>query len=127
MNSRLSDLQPYPFEKLRTLLASLTPSGTPIRLSIGEPQHATPDLIRDALTRHVDGLSVYPTTAGSDRLREAIAAWFVRRYGLKRLDPLTEVLPVNGTREALFAFGQAVIDPSCANPAVVSPNPFYQI
>ena len=127
MNSRLSDLQPYPFEKLRTLLASLTPSGTPIRLSIGEPQHATPDLIRDALTRHVDGLSVYPTTAGSDRLREAIAAWFVRRYGLKRLDPLTEVLPVNGTREALFAFGQAVIDPSRANPVVVSPNPFYQI
>lgn len=127
MNSRLSHLQSYPFEKLRALLAGLSPGGTPVRLSIGEPQHATPDLIRDALTRHVDGLSVYPTTAGSDRLREAIAAWFVRRYGLKRLDPLTEVLPVNGTREALFAFGQAVIDPSRANPVVVSPNPFYQI
>ena len=84
MNSRLSQLQPYPFEKLRALLAGLTPSGTPIRLSIGEPQHATPDLIRDALMRHLDGLSVYPTTAGSDRLREAIAAWFVRRYGLTR-------------------------------------------
>jgi N-succinyldiaminopimelate aminotransferase len=127
VNSRLSHLQSYPFEKLRALLAGLSPGGTPVRLSIGEPQHATPDLIRDALTRHVDGLSVYPTTAGSDRLREAIAAWFVRRYGLKRLDPLTEVLPVNGTREALFAFGQAVIDPSRANPVVVSPNPFYQI
>ena len=127
VNSRLSDLQSYPFEKLRTLLAGLTPSGTPVRLSIGEPQHATPDLIREALARHVDGLSVYPTTAGGDRLREAIAAWFVRRYGLKRLDPLTEVLPVNGTREALFAFGQAVIDPARANPVVVSPNPFYQI
>ena len=84
MNSRLSQLQPYPFEKLRALLAGLTPAGTPIRLSIGEPQHATPDLIRDALTGHLDGLSVYPTTAGCDRLREAIAAWFVRRYGLTR-------------------------------------------
>ena len=127
MNSRLSQLQSYPFEKLRALLAGLTPSGTPIRLSIGEPQHATPDLIRDALMRHVDGLSVYPTTAGSDRLRETIATWFMRRYGVKRLDPATEVLPVNGTREALFAFGQAVLDTSGANPAVVSPNPFYQI
>jgi N-succinyldiaminopimelate aminotransferase len=112
---------------LRALLAGLTPKGTPVRLSIGEPQHATPALIRDALTRNLDGLSVYPTTAGSDRLRETIAAWFVRRYGLKRLDPLTEVLPVNGTREALFAFGQAVIDASRPGPAVVSPNPFYQI
>ena len=127
MNSRLSQLQSYPFEKLRALLAGLTPKGTPVRLSIGEPEHATPALIRDALTRNLDGLSVYPTTAGSDRLRETIAAWFVRRYGLKRLDPLTEVLPVNGTREALFAFGQAVIDASRPGPAVVSPNPFYQI
>jgi N-succinyldiaminopimelate aminotransferase len=127
VNSRLSQLQSYPFEKLRALLAGLTPSGTPVRLSIGEPQHATPALIRDALTRNLDGLSVYPTTAGSDRLRETIAAWFVRRYGLKRLDPLAEVLPVNGTREALFAFGQAVIDASRPSPVVVSPNPFYQI
>lgn len=127
MNSRLTRLQSYPFEKLRALLAGLTPGGTPVRLSIGEPQHATPDLIRESLIRHLDGLSVYPTTAGSDRLRESIAAWFMRRYGLKRLDPFTEVLPVNGTREALFAFGQAVIDPARTNPAVVSPNPFYQI
>jgi N-succinyldiaminopimelate aminotransferase len=127
VNSRLSELQSYPFEKLRALLAGLSPGGTPVRLSIGEPQHATPDLIREALARHVDGLSVYPTTAGSDRLRETIAAWFARRYGLKQLDPAAEVLPVNGTREALFAFGQAVIDPSHPNPAVVSPNPFYQI
>jgi N-succinyldiaminopimelate aminotransferase len=127
VNSRLSHLQPYPFEKLRALLAGLSPGGTPVRLSIGEPQHATPDLIRDALARHVDGLSVYPTTGGSERVREAIAAWFVRRYGLKSLDPLTEVLPVNGTREALFAFAQAVIDGSRSTPVVVSPNPFYQI
>jgi N-succinyldiaminopimelate aminotransferase len=127
VNSRLSHLQPYPFEKLRALLAGLAPSGRPIPLSIGEPQHATPGLIRDALAQHLDGLSVYPTTAGSDRLREAIAAWFVRRYGLPSLDAATQVLPVNGTREALFAFGQAVIDASSSRPAVVCPNPFYQI
>ena len=126
MNSRLQQLQPYPFEKLRALLAGLTPAGTPIRLSIGEPQHATPDLIRRALNAHLDGLSVYPTTAGSDPLRDAIAGWFERRYHVT-LDPRTQVLPVNGTREALFAFGQAVIDPSRATAAVVSPNPFYQI
>jgi N-succinyldiaminopimelate aminotransferase len=127
VNSRLSQLQPYPFEKLRALLAGLKPTGKPIALSIGEPQHATPDLIRHALTSHLDGLSVYPTTAGSDRLRETIAAWFARRYGLKALDPRTQVLPVNGTREALFAFGQAALDGSRSRPAVVSPNPFYQI
>ena len=127
MNSRLSQLQSYPFEKLRALLAGLKPAGTPIPLSIGEPQHATPDVIRRALTEHLSGLSVYPTTAGHDRLRETIAAWFMRRYGLKQLDPRTQVLPVNGTREALFAFGQAVIDSSRAQPAVVCPNPFYQI
>jgi N-succinyldiaminopimelate aminotransferase len=127
VNSRLSQLQPYPFEKLRALLAGVKPAGQPIALSIGEPQHATPALIRDALTTHLDGLSVYPTTAGSDRLRETIAAWFARRYGLEALDPRTQVLPVNGTREALFAFGQAVIDGSRSRPAVVSPNPFYQI
>ena len=127
MNSRLAQLQPYPFEKLRALLAGLTPAGKPIPLSIGEPQHATPDLIRRAITDHLDGLSVYPATAGQDRLREAIAAWFVRRYRLNALDARRQVLPVNGTREALFAFGQAVIDPSRSRPAVVSPNPFYQI
>jgi N-succinyldiaminopimelate aminotransferase len=127
VNSRLSQLQPYPFEKLRALLAGLTPAGRPIPLSIGEPQHTTPDLIRRAITDHLDGLSVYPATAGQDRLRETIAEWFARRYRLEALDPRTQVLPVNGTREALFAFGQAVIDPSRATPAVVCPNPFYQI
>ena len=127
MNARLSQLQPYPFEKLRALLAGLTPAGTPIPLSIGEPQHATPSVVRDALTAHLDGLSVYPTTAGSDRLRDTIAAWLQRRYRVTSIDPRTQVLPVNGTREALFAFGQAVVDPSRPQPAVVSPNPFYQI
>jgi N-succinyldiaminopimelate aminotransferase len=127
LNSRLQQLQPYPFEKLRALLAGPTPAGTPIRLSIGEPQHATPDLIGRALNEHLDGLSVYPATAGLESLRECIAGWFTRRYALKTLDPRTQVLPVNGTREALFAFGQAVIDSSRPSPAVVSPNPFYQI
>ena len=127
VNSRLSQLQPYPFEKLRALLAGLTPAGRPIPLSIGEPQHATPELVRRAITEHLDGLSSYPATAGHERVRAAIAAWFERRYQLKPLDPRTQVLPVNGTREALFAFGQAVIDPARANPVVVSPNPFYQI
>jgi N-succinyldiaminopimelate aminotransferase len=127
VNSRLQQLQPYPFEKLRALLAGLAPAPPPIRLSIGEPQHQTPTLIGEALAGHLDGLSVYPATAGVDRLREAITAWFARRYGLKALDPQTQVLPVNGTREALFAFAQAVIDPSRPHPAVVCPNPFYQI
>jgi len=127
VNSRLSQLQPYPFEKLRALLADLSPAGTPIPLSIGEPQHATPEVVRRAIVEHLDGLSGYPATAGQERLRQTIAAWFARRYNLTSLDPRTQVLPVNGTREALFAFGQAVIDPARANAAVVSPNPFYQI
>jgi N-succinyldiaminopimelate aminotransferase len=127
VNPRLTQLQSYPFEKLRALLSGISPAGTPIRLSIGEPQHRTPGLIAHALTGHLGGLSVYPATAGLDSLREAIAGWFERRYGLKRLEPRTQVLPVNGTREALFAFGQAVVDPARATPAVVSPNPFYQI
>ena len=103
------------------------PALRPIRLSIGEPQHATPALISDALTSHLDGLAVYPTTAGLDTLREAIANWFVRRYRLPALNPATQVLPVNGTREALFAFAQSVVDRSRPSPLVVCPNPFYQI
>jgi N-succinyldiaminopimelate aminotransferase len=127
VNSRLSLLQPYPFEKLRALLAGLAPSGTPVPLSIGEPQHATPEVVRRAIAEHLDGLSAYPATAGQERLRQTMATWFERRYNLKALDPRTQVLPVIGTREALFAFGQAVIDPVRAHAAVVSPNPFYQI
>ncbi len=128
MNARLDRLQPYPFERLRALLDGVPlPALRPIRLSIGEPQHPTPALITEALVDHLDGLSVYPTTAGLDALRESIAAWFVRRYGLERLDPATQVLPVNGTREALFAFAQAVIDPTRPAPLVICPNPFYQI
>src|SRR5262245_36780385 len=128
MNPDLVLLHPYPFEKLRALLAGVTPPALrPLRLSIGEPQHATPDLVRRALTDHLDGLAVYPMTAGSDALREAIASWFKRRYRLARLEAATEVWPVNGTREALFAVAQAVVDRTRPQPAVLSPNPFYQI
>lgn len=128
MNPLLDRLQPYPFERLRVLLNGVAPPPLPaIRLSIGEPQHPTPDLVRRALTDNLDGLSVYPLTAGLDELRDAIAAWFRRRYDLASLDAATEVLPVNGTREALFAFAQSVIDGSRRDPLVVCPNPFYQI
>jgi N-succinyldiaminopimelate aminotransferase len=131
MNPRLSRLQPYPFERLRALMAGVTPPTAPaIRLSIGEPQHPTPELVRAALVAHLDGLATYPVTAGLDALREAMAAWFRRRHALPRLDAAREVLPVNGTREALFAFAQAVVAPprpGTLAPLVVSPNPFYQI
>ena len=128
MNPRLTSLQPYPFEKLRALLGGIVPPAlAPIRLSIGEPQHATPQLVRSAVVEHLDGLSSYPTTAGLDALRESIAAWFGRRYALPGLDATSQVLPVNGTREALFAFAQSVVDSSQPAPLVVSPNPFYQI
>jgi N-succinyldiaminopimelate aminotransferase len=128
VNPLLERLQPYPFERYRTLLAGVEPPGlAPIRLSIGEPQHPTPDLIRTALVEHLDGLAVYPATAGLDLLRDAVAGWFRRRYSLPRLDAAAEVLPVNGTREALFAFAQTIVDASCPSPIVVCPNPFYQI
>lgn len=129
MNPRLDQLQSYPFQKLRELVAGATPNPglAPINLSIGEPRHPTPQFIKDALIAGLDGLSNYPITQGSDTLREAIAAWAARRYGVK-LDPATEVLPVNGSREALFAFAQASVDSSRhGRRTVVSPNPFYQI
>ena len=129
MNPRLAHLQTYPFDKLRALLAGVTPNPArrPIDLSIGEPKHPTPALVKEALAGALDGLSVYPRAAGLPELREAVAAWATRRYSLPALDPATQVLPVNGTREALFAFAQTVIDPSGGNARVVSPNPFYQI
>ena len=129
MNPHLAQLQPYPFEKLRALFAGVTPNPQykEIKLSIGEPQHATPPFIMEALAGSLKGLANYPTTQGIPALREAIAAWNHRRYGLE-LDPETEILPVNGSREALFAFAQTVIDPGRGHvPLVVSPNPFYQI
>ncbi len=128
MNPRLNLLQPYPFQKLRELLAGVHPPGglPAIDLSIGEPRHPTPGFIRETLAAHLDGLSHYPVTQGSEDLRRAIAGWVARRYGVE-LDPAREVLPVNGTREALFAFAQAVVDPTRHHKMVLSPNPFYQI
>lgn len=129
MNPRLAHLQPYPFEKLRALLAGVVPDASrgAINLSIGEPKHATPELVKSALIGNLDGLSAYPATAGLPELREAIASWLVRRYGLSSVDPATQVIPVNGSREALFAFAQTVIDPSRGDALVACPNPFYQI
>jgi N-succinyldiaminopimelate aminotransferase len=163
MNPLLSNLQPYPFERLRLLFAGITPNPDyrPISLGIGEPQHATPAFIKDALDAAVrsspSGLAAYPATAGSVKLREAFAAWLLRRYKLA-LDPATQMLPVNGSREALFALAQTIVDPtrvasaddrpppgrpkagdappggseahevaSVGAPLVVCPNPFYQI
>jgi N-succinyldiaminopimelate aminotransferase len=126
LNPLLEKLQPYPFEKLRALLAGTTPNAAfpPINLSIGEPKHPTPALVKDALTQALDGLAAYPATAGLPALRQAIAAWLARRYGIPAPDPETQVLPVNGTREALFAFAQTVL---ASGARVVCPNPFYQI
>ena len=129
MNPDLNRLQPYPFQKLAALFSEVTPNKDyrAISLSIGEPKHATPQFIKDALTDNLDGLANYPTTAGSIALRATIADWLARRYGIPAPDFKTQVLPVNGSREALFAFAQTVIDRSKTAPAVVCPNPFYQI
>ncbi len=128
VNSHLAQLHPYPFEKLRALFAGVTPNPQhkEIKLSIGEPQHATPPFIMEAMANGLKGLANYPTTQGTPALRNAIAAWCKRRYDVA-LDPETEILPVNGSREALFSFAQTVIDASRGAPIVASPNPFYQI
>jgi len=128
MNPLLARLHPYPFERLRALTADITPSPAhrAISLGIGEPRHATPALIEQALVASLTGLSTYPATAGELRLREAMAGWVHRRYGVM-LDAATQVLPVNGSREALFALAQTVIDPARPGATVVCPNPFYQI
>jgi N-succinyldiaminopimelate aminotransferase len=129
VNPRLARLRPYPFERLRQLLAGAAPdpSLAPINLSIGEPRHPTPAFILDALAAGGAGIANYPTTAGAPALREAIAAWLVRRNAIASLDPATQVLPVLGSREALFAFAQTVVDASRPSATVVMPNPFYQI
>lgn len=129
MNPLLSKLQPYPFERLRQLFAGVTPNSDyhPIGLGIGEPRHATPDFIKEALADSLDtGLAGYPATAGDPRLRAACAGWLAQRYEVM-LDPATQVLPVLGSREALFALAQTVIDSSRPDAVVVCPNPFYQI
>lgn len=128
MNPLLSRLQPYPFERLRQLHADITPNPAyqPISLGIGEPRHATPQLVKDALTASLSGLASYPGTLGEPKLRQAMADWMARRYQLK-LDPATQILPVNGSREALFSLAQTVLDASKPGATVVCPNPFYQI
>jgi N-succinyldiaminopimelate aminotransferase len=130
MNPNLANLQPYPFQRLRDLFSGITPNAAykPINLSIGEPKHDTPALIKQALIDNLGGLATYPTTAGVPELREAIANWASRRYGIPLLNAEKEIAPVNGSREALFAFAQAVINTKkIANPIVICPNPFYQI
>jgi N-succinyldiaminopimelate aminotransferase len=128
VNPLLNKLQPYPFEKLRQLFADVTPNASypAISLGIGEPKHPTPAFIQKAVTDNLFGLANYPTTAGSDALRAAIAGWLERRYGLPKIDAVKQVLPVNGSREALFALAQTVIDPT-RDALVMCPNPFYQI
>jgi N-succinyldiaminopimelate aminotransferase len=128
MNPLLGKLQPYPFERLRELTRDLTPNAAlkPISLGLGEPRHPTPELVRRALVESLGGLSSYPATAGTPALRDAIAAWIERRYGV-RVDAGRQVLPVLGSREALFALAQAVVDASRPGATVVCPNPFYQI
>jgi N-succinyldiaminopimelate aminotransferase len=129
VNPKLNLLQPYPFEKLRGLLASAKPLQTGLKLidlSIGEPKHAAPECVKLAITNHLEGLSIYPSTKGDDALREAISQWVSRRYGLPPLNAQTQVLPALGSREAIFSFAQTVLDPTRGG-YVVCPNPFYQI
>ncbi len=128
MNPLLGKLHPYPFERLRALTEHITPNPAlrAISLGIGEPRHATPALIENALVAGLKGLSVYPPTAGSPALREAFAGWLQRRYGVP-VNAATQVLPVGGSREALFAIAQTVVDASRPGATVVCPNPFYQI
>jgi N-succinyldiaminopimelate aminotransferase len=130
MNPSLDHLQPYPFEKLAALFADVEPAPglDRIAMSIGEPRHSPPSLVTDALIAQLQSLSVYPGTRGLPELRATIVRWLTCRFGLPdgSIDPERQVLPVNGTREALFAFAQAVVDPTL-NPFVLMPNPFYQI
>lgn len=129
MNPNLNLLQPYPFQRLRDLFKGITPNAEfkPINLSIGEPKHETPSLIKDALVNHLSGLANYPTTIGSIELRSTISDWISRRYQIPALNPEKAILPVTGSREALFAFAQVMIDQTKPDPIVISPNPFYQI
>ena len=128
MNPHLDKLHPYPFEKLRHLFAGVTPNPAfgAISLGIGEPKHPTPPFIQKALMHNVQGLANYPSTHGTDALRAAVANWIGHRYGVE-LDAAAQVLPVNGSREALFGIAHCVVDPSKPGALVMCPNPFYQI
>ena len=130
MNPELDKLHPYPFEKLSVLKSSVTPNSEVkhIALSIGEPKHQAPEIVMKELQQQLSGVSAYPLTKGIPELRQAITDWLTQRFNLPKesLNPEEHIIPVNGTREALFAFAQAVIDRS-KNPLIVMPNPFYQI
>jgi len=136
MNPLLAKLQPYPFERLKQLFQSVTPNPAykPISLGIGEPKHATPEFIKNALTNALTGLASYPATVGEPQLRESFTGWLQRRYSIE-VNPATQVLPINGSREALFAFTQVIVNPQQSTvvngqalpPVVLCPNPFYQI
>lgn len=129
MNSLMQQLNPYPFARLRALMRDINPPEDmqQVMLHIGEPKHATPQVIQDALVNHLDGLAKYPASKGIPELRQACSDWLQRRYQLD-VDAETQILPVNGSREALFAFVQVVLDAQGAEkPVVISPNPFYQI
>ncbi|MEX1058573.1 MAG: succinyldiaminopimelate transaminase [Natronospirillum sp.] len=131
MNEHLSALQPYPFERLKALRDGVKPNADryPIALTIGEPRHNAPSFVKEALTEALDDVEKYPSTVGRPELKTAIAHWLMQRFGLPEMDPQAHVLPVNGTREAIFAFVQTVFDRSQATtrPYVMMPNPFYQI
>lgn len=128
MNPLLAKLNPYPFERLSELTRGIVPNPAykPVSLGLGEPRHPTPRLVEEALIGSLKGLSSYPATAGEPALREAMAGWVHRRYGVA-LNPATQILPVNGSREALFSLAQTVVDPTQPGATVVCPNPFYQI
>jgi N-succinyldiaminopimelate aminotransferase len=129
MNPRLDLLQPYPFERLKALMADVvpTPGKTPISLSIGEPRHASPPLILETLAANLKGLSNYPATLGGEPLRQAISQWIGQRYNIPAPNPATEVLPTLGSREALFSMVQVLMDPDQGQDVALCPNPFYQI
>lgn len=127
MNSNLSLLQPYPFEKLNQLFADIQPPALPlISLAMGEPKHPAPAFIEQAIQQNFHHLSTYPSSKGLPELRQSIAGWLTRRFHLQQIDAETQILPVSGTREALFSFVQTVINRE-QRPYVVMPNPFYQI
>ncbi|GAA3940273.1 succinyldiaminopimelate transaminase [Litoribacillus peritrichatus] len=129
MNPDLNKLQPYPFEKLTKLKAGITPPADKkhIALSIGEPKHPAPEFVLKTLIESLPEMERYPSTKGLPELRATIADWLSNRFSINTVNPETQVLPVNGTREALFAFTQACIDRTAEAPTVISPNPFYQI
>ena len=129
MNPELELLQPYPFERLAALLADVTPADIEkISLSVGEPRHAAPTVALDALVNNLQSVQTYPPTRGSDTLREAMASWLTTRYQLTNaINPAAQIIPVNGTREALFAIAQCILDRHSNRNTVLMPNPFYQI